>query len=148
MAEGVLLGTELLVSLPSSSSEAIILVPLLILFFWEGVFPDNCSFFLWEDAMSWVFKYWTSGSAPSRQLDLSSELPALATETEAITALLVSVTFLSIWNISPLFAAQKTGCLRDPDKQDTYVLLQRVGYYLQIADGYCCLCKAPSIFQE
>lgn len=46
--------------------------------------------------MSWVFKYWTSGSAPSRQLDLSSELPALATETEAITALLVSVTFLSI----------------------------------------------------
>lgn len=95
MAEGVLLGTELLVSLPSSSSEAIKLL-LLIFFFCDGVVPDNCSFFLWENAMSWVLKYWTCGSAPSRQLDLSSELPALATETEAITALLVSVTFLSI----------------------------------------------------
>lgn len=96
MAEGVLLGTELLVSLPSSSSEAIKLLLLLIFFFCDSVVPDNCSFFLWENAMSWVFKYWMCGSAPSRQLDLSSELPALATETEAITALLVSVTFLSI----------------------------------------------------
>lgn len=48
MAEGVLLGTGSLISLPSS--EAIMLLLQLIFFFWEGIFLDSRSFLLQEDA--------------------------------------------------------------------------------------------------
>lgn len=79
-----------------------------------------------------------------------SELPGSASKKLNLSC------FASFGNISlhlkdwiiPSLAPQKAGCLRDPGKQGTYVLLQHVGYYLETADGhFCCLCKAPSIFQ-
>lgn len=90
-----------------------------------------------------------------RQLPLQtagsqSELPGSASKrlNLSCSASLSSISLHLKDLITPSLAPQKTGCLRDPGKRGTYILLQHVGYYLEIADGpFCCLCKAPSIFQ-
>lgn len=90
-----------------------------------------------------------------RQLPLQpagsqSELPDWASKTLSLScsASLGNISLHLKDLITSSLAPHKAGYLKDPDKQGTYILLQHVGCYLEIADGHlCCLCRTPSMFQ-
>lgn len=91
-----------------------------------------------------------------RQLPLQpagsqSELPDWASKTLSLScsASLSNISLHLKDLITSSLAPHKAGCLKDPDELGTYILLQHLGYYLEIADGhFCCLCRTPSMFQR
>lgn len=82
---------------------------------------------------------------PLQPAGSQSELPGSASEklNLSCSACLTNISLCLQDLITPSLIPQKAGRLRYPGKQGSYVLLQRVGYYLEIAGGhFCCLCKS------